>query len=289
VLAVESVSKRFGDVTALDDVSFSIERGQVFGLIGPNGAGKSTTMLVVCGLLASDSGQVRVGGIDPRQDPWRARELLGYAPQETATYPTLTVIQNLRFFAAMAGAARADVRKRVDAVVGLLELGPILNRPTRFLSGGERRKVHVAGAMMCRPPLLLLDEPTVGMDVMTRARLGEAVQALADEGTAVCFSSHYLNEVEERCDTACIIDHGRVLAMGKVANLVAQHGEPRVELAFADGTRRSEPCEGTDVRGVLERLGDLGSGVTSVHLLQPSLEAVFTSLTGTRFEEGGKG
>lgn len=285
MLAVESVSKRFGDVAALDEVSFSIEPGQVFGLIGPNGAGKSTTMLLVCGLLACDSGQVRVGGLDPRHDPWRARELLGYAPQETATYPTLTVRENLRFFAAMAGVARADVRQRVDTVVELLELGPVLGRPTRFLSGGERRKVHVAGAMMCRPPLLLLDEPTVGMDVMARGHLGDAVRALADDGTAVCFSSHYLNEVEETCDAACIIDHGRVLAIGKIAELVAQHGEPRVEISFADGTLRSEPCDGADVRGVLERLGDLGSGVTSVHLLKPSLEAVFTSLTGTRFGE----
>lgn len=287
MLLVESVSKRFGDVTALDDVTFSIEPGQMFGLIGPNGAGKSTTMLLACGLLACDSGRVRVGGLDPRQDPWRVRELIGYASQETATYPTLTVRENLRFFASMAGAARGDVRRRADAVTELLGLGPVLGRPTRFLSGGERRKVHVAGAMMCRPPLLLLDEPTAGMDVMARQSLGDAVQALADEGSAICFSSHYLQEVEERSDAVCIIDRGRVLAIGKIADLVAQHAEPRVEISFADGTRRSEPCNGADVRGVLERLGDFGSSVTSVHLLRPSLEAVFTSLTGTR--SGGDG
>ena len=300
MLGVEGVRKRYDDVVALDGVSLSIDAGEICALLGPNGAGKTTLVSIICGLRHPDAGSVMVDGIDAVRNSQAARERIGFAPQELAIYPIVTVRENLVFAGELADLRRAELATRIGEVAEALELTDFLDRPARALSGGEKRRVHTGMAMIGRPELLLLDEPTTGVDVATRVRLLDAVRRLAEQdGTAVCYSTHYLPEVEALGASVTIIDHGRVVARGQVAELIAAHARTVIELQFdgdapiiphpaavTDGevvrVETDQPAQ--DAATILSGLDGSAGRLRGLEIITPSLESVFLTLTGRRYE-----
>jgi ABC-2 type transport system ATP-binding protein len=236
VLAVEGLRKAYDDVVALDGVDLEAAPGQIVGLLGANGAGKTTLVSIVAGLRKADAGRVRVGDVDALAQPHRARELLGIAPQETGVYPTATARENLAYFGRLAGLRGKLLDQRVDEAAEALELHDLLDREAQTLSGGEQRRVHTAMAIVKRPPLVLLDEPTVGADVSTRAQLLVSVRTLAAEGAAVVYSTHYLPEIEILDADVTILDRGRVIARGKASALVDEHDADNLDDVFLELT-----------------------------------------------------
>ncbi len=303
LLEVRGLRKSYGTRTALAGIDLDVAAGEIVGLLGPNGAGKTTLVSILAGLRQADAGRVTIGGIDALAHPHRARRLLGLAPQETGIYPTLTCRENLRFFAELTGLRRRELRRAVDSVAEALQLTDLLDRRAQQLSGGERRRLHTALALVHRPPLVLLDEPTTGADVRTRARLLQLVEELASAGSAVVYSTHYLTEIEQLGASVVILDQGRTIARGSVAKLVAAHAANVVELTFngpvppiptsahgahmdVDGSvlrvHTREP--GAVTAAILEDLGARASELRSLEVVQPSLEAVFLELTGRRYQ-----
>lgn len=221
VLRACGLRKRFGEVTALDGFDLEVDAGEVAGLVGHNGAGKTTFARATAGLVRPDAGRLEVDGVDVGKDPERARPMIGLAPQELALYPTVTARENLLFFAGLYGLRRREARRRTDALGHALGLSDVLERRTKDLSGGQQRRLQAATAMIHRPRLLLLDEPTVGADPLTRGSLLAFVRAAADEGAAVVYTTHYLPELDTLDATMAVADHGRVLARGRRAELLA--------------------------------------------------------------------
>jgi ABC-2 type transport system ATP-binding protein len=300
MLSVVGASKRYGAQTALEHVSLEVRAGEIVGLLGPNGAGKTTLVSIVAGLRRPDAGSVRVGGIDVLRTPQRARELIGLAPQDTGVYPTLTVYDNLRFFAGLAGVRAREVRGRIDAVASALLLDALMHRRASELSGGERRRLHTAIALVHHPPLVLLDEPTTGADVQTRGQVLGLVRALADEGSAVVYSTHYLHEIEELQAHIAFIDRGRIVARGELADLVRRYGSSALELTFHRDVPPEARVSGAIVNGssvaiptdnpahtagqLLPRLGPHASELRAIEIVRPSLESVFLTVTGRRYD-----
>lgn len=298
-LVVEHVSKAYAARQALSDVSLRIGRGEVLGLLGPNGAGKSTLIAIVAGLLAPDGGSVRICGHEVRSDGLAARRLVGLAPQDLGLYLQSPVAANMRFFGEVAGVKRTVLPARIDELASLLDLGEILDRRPHELSGGEKRRVHTAIAMLNRPALLLLDEPTAGVDVHTRRRILDVVSGLAMEGTAVCYTTHYLDEAEEVADSATIISAGEVVASGSIGDLIAREGDAVLELRLDGGVPEELERIGTPLRDrsvvrlpapdvgatIAEALAVVDHGrILSIEVVRPSLENVYLNATGRRIE-----
>ena len=303
MLEVEGLRKAYGDVVALDGVDLGVAAGEICALLGPNGAGKTTLVSIVAGLRHANAGSVTVNGVDALHHSDRARQFIGLAPQDLAIYPTLAVRDNLAFFGELAGLWGRRLDRRIDEVSEALELTPLLSRQGHTLSGGEKRRLHTAMAILHRPPLLLLDEPTTGVDVQTRNRVLDSVRHLADEdGCAVCYSTHYLHEVEALEASVAIIDHGHIIARGQVGDLVARHGRTAVELVFEgeppaiDLDRRVEQFDTTvrvftdtpaaDAATILTRLGRDAERLRALEIVSSSLESVFLTLTGRRYASG---
>jgi ABC-2 type transport system ATP-binding protein len=302
LLEIAGVYKRYGDKPALAGVDLTIQPGEVCCLLGPNGAGKTTLASIVAGLRRPDQGSVHVAGVDVLKHPFEARKRLGYAPQELAIYPMATVRDNLRLFATLAGLRGQLRRSRIDESAQLLGLEDLMDRQAGLMSGGEQRRLHAAMALLHRPRVLLLDEPTVGADVGTRTKLLDFVRALAGQGTAVCYSTHYLAEVEEMDATVALIDHGRIVARGQVRELIASHAGSVVELRFdgpapalstggaaavVEGDRLRLPTHdpATDAAAALQLAALHGARVVGVDFIRPSLDSVFLALTGSRLAE----
>jgi ABC-2 type transport system ATP-binding protein len=299
LLELDGLSKGYGEVHALVGVDLRVERGEAVCLIGPNGAGKTTLVSMIVGLRRPDTGTVRVDGVDPVVRP-EMRERIGFAPQDTGVYPSLTVAENLRFFGRLGGLRGRLLAARVEETAVALGVADLLGRRTEHLSGGERRRVHVASAVLTRPPLVVLDEATAGIDVDARHHLIEFVRSRAAGGSAVLYSTHYMQEVEDLGAEVVILDHGRVIARGEVRDLLRRHGSVAVELAF-DG-----PPPALDLPWPTAQLGhvlritteDAAAAVVAVfaalrpetfrlrtiEILRPNLEAVFVTLTGRRFD-----
>ncbi len=227
VLALDGVVRRYrGRPTpALDGVDLTVAPGQVLALLGPNGAGKSTLIGVASGLLKPDAGTARVVGVDPHRRRSIVRATVGLAPQEIGIYPALTVRQNLRVLGEMYGLRPRRARERADELLGPFALDDLADRPAGELSGGQRRRVHAAGALINAPRLVLMDEPTAGADPRTRSDILRVVRAAADEGAAVLYTTHYLPEVEQLDADVALLEAGRIIAADSVAGLVARHAE----------------------------------------------------------------
>jgi ABC-2 type transport system ATP-binding protein len=282
-LTVERLSKAFGAKLAVDDVSLSVGAGEIVGVLGPNGAGKTTTMSCISGLLRPDRGAVTICGDDALRDGRRARRHLGIATQRIGVYPYLDVETNLRFFATLRGVARRELDRLVAQTVEPLGLGALLSSRVGRLSTGQQRLVHVAGAMIGLPPVLLLDEATANLDVSARRLVLDMVRKSAHDGTAVLYSSHYLAEIEKLCQRVVILVDGRVLAAGSVAELVEHHGGGRVELTVAG---RRIVRDGADLAAALRSVGSL-ERIESARVVRPSLEAVFRVLAGAQIRDDG--
>ena len=284
-LRVDGLRRTYGDTVAVDDVCFTVPAGHVVGLVGANGAGKTTTISCVAGLQHADTGEVAICGVPVSSDRIDGPGPdLGLAGQEVSLYPELSARINLEFFAELLGLSPAEIRASIAELSQRLDLEPLLDTKVRFLSGGQRQLIHVATALVHHPRLVLLDEPSTGLDPRARADMLQAIQWTAGRGAGVLFSSHRLTEVEEVCDEVIVLHHGRVVAAGPLHEVVARNGEPHVEIRRRGGT---ETRPGTDVAAALAEAGDL-SDIEGVAVVQPSLESVFFSLTGIDLAHGAE-
>jgi ABC-2 type transport system ATP-binding protein len=274
VITVHNLSKRFGSVQALDGLSFEVPKGKVFGLLGPNGAGKSTAMSICTGLLRQDTGTVDIGGAGSPATP-STRRLLGLAPQQVALYQNLSARENLVFLAGLYAVPNAH--QRADQLLELVGLLPRATDRVSGFSGGMARRLNLAAAIVHDPPVILLDEPTAGVDPQSRSNILELVQRLARDGRTVIYTTHYMEEAQRLCDVVAIVDRGRVLAQGTVPELIAQHGgQSTVVVSHQDGEQRIPTA---DPLREIERVLGRG-GATAVRIEPPDLEQVFLSLTG---------
>ncbi|HWH31108.1 MAG TPA: ABC transporter ATP-binding protein [Egibacteraceae bacterium] len=234
VLRCEGLRQAYGRRVAVDGVGFTIAEGEAYGLLGPNGAGKTTTISMLCGLLSPDAGHVEVAGHRMDAEPFAAKALIGYVPQELALYPDLSARENLTFFGRVQGLSGAELRARVAHALEVAGLVDRAGDRVEAYSGGMKRRVNIAVGLLHRPKLLVLDEPTVGVDPQSRAAILDTVQALNADGMALLYTSHYMEEVERVCHRIGILDEGRLIAEGTHDELVglvgAQPGAPRPTL-----------------------------------------------------------
>jgi len=221
VIVTRALSRRFGDLVAVRDVSLEVQRGEIFGVLGPNGAGKSTTIRMLCGILDPTSGEGTVVGFDIRRDPERVKERIGYMTQRFSLYEDLTVEENLKFYAGIYGVPLSRLKKRVGEVLERTGLGARRGQLAGTLSGGWKQRVALASATIHEPPLLFLDEPTAGVDPVSRREFWEQIHALSHEGTTVLLTTHYMDEAE-RCHRLAFIFGGSVLDVGTPDDIVAR-------------------------------------------------------------------
>ena len=304
VLSCRDLRKRFGDLVAVDGVGFEIGPGERYGLLGPNGAGKTTTVSMVCGLLEPDGGEVFVAGEKMDGRSTSPKGAVGYVPQEIALYPDLTGRENLKFFGRLYGLTGAELGDRVEGALETVALTDRADERVDKYSGGMKRRLNIAAGLLHSPKLLVLDEPTVGVDPQSRNAILENVEELARGGMAVLYTTHYMEEAERLCDRVAIMDAGQIIAEGTRRELVDKLGElDRVEIGgsgpLSKLVRRAKALDDVEdasasegavhvlVRGgrhVLPRLIEAadatGVSVQSVEVIEPDLEAVFLHLTG---------
>ncbi|MBB0242722.1 ATP-binding cassette domain-containing protein [Streptomyces alkaliphilus] len=272
MLEVSGLTKRYGEVQALGGFDLTVRPGEIVGLVGHNGAGKTTFVDVVSGLIRPDEGTVLIAG----RPPVPHRHLIGVSPQHIALYPSVTVREHLKLFGGLAGLRRRALRSAVEELAEDLRLTAFLDRPAGLLSGGQQRRTQAGVALIHRPRLLLLDEPTAGADPETRQALLETVRGRAAEGAAVVYTTHYLTELTELEATLAVAKAGRVVARGTAAELLADlSGEVVLEFADGEEIRRST----TDPTGTLMRLlAETTHTVTSVDVRKPDLDDLYRSL-----------
>ncbi len=304
VLTCTGLEKRFGARQAVAGIGFEIGRGETYGLLGPNGAGKTTSISMVCGILARDAGTVVVDGRPIDVGTTAAKAAIGYVPQDLAIYPDLTALENLRFFGRLYGMGGPSLERRMTQVLEVVDLQDRARERTEQYSGGMKRRLNIAIGLLHTPKLLILDEPTVGVDPQSRNAILESVARLSSEGMGILYTTHYMEEAERLCDRIGIIDEGRIIAEGtrqelvelvggrdKVSLTIAGDGKAAAErIGQLEGVVGSTPREGgidvlvTGARRMLPRILEAATGngvaIRSVEVVEPDLEAVFLHLTG---------
>ena len=311
VLAVDGLVHRYGELTAVDGVSFRIDPGETYGLLGPNGAGKTTTISMVAGLIPAHEGSVTVVGQPMSPRTVDAKRHIGLVPQDLAIYPELTARENLTFFGRLQRLRGSELAARVDEVLDLIGLTDRAKDPTKEFSGGMKRRLNIGIGLLHQPALLILDEPTVGVDPQSRNAILESVETLSVEGMAVLYTTHYMEEAERLCDRVAIVDAGRVQAEGTrdelirltggvdtirltgsgdlVAAATALRGLSAVEGVAAD--RRTLACTvreaPTAVAGVVNAATGAGMVLDGVEISRPDLESVFLHVTGKALRDCG--
>ncbi|WP_134701780.1 ABC transporter ATP-binding protein [Ammoniphilus sp. YIM 78166] len=231
MILVNHLSKKYGEIQAVHDVSFFVERGECFGLLGPNGAGKSTTIKMLTTLADMDEGQVLIGGFDLQLDPMSIRRLIGYVPQAISVDGTLTGYENLLLFAKLYGLPKKDRLERIQEVTELLDLAEVANRQAKSYSGGMIRRLEIGQAILHKPKVLFLDEPTVGLDPVARQSVWSHLEALrANEKMTIIMTTHYMEEAESMCSNIAIMSKGCIAARGTLQELQAQAGKPEASM-----------------------------------------------------------
>ncbi|MEX2563203.1 MAG: ABC transporter ATP-binding protein [Nitriliruptoraceae bacterium] len=304
VLTCRGLERSFGRLKAVDGVDLDIAQGETYGLLGPNGAGKTTTISMIAGLLEPDAGETRVAGQVMTPSATDAKASVGLVPQDLAIYPDLTARENLTFFARLYRMERDARQTRVNEVLDVTGLADRADDRAGTYSGGMKRRLNIGIGLLHRPTLLILDEPTVGVDPQSRNAILASIETLADEGMSVLYTTHYMEEAERLCDRIGIIDQGKVIAEGTRRELISMVGENdlvRLEVA-GDATRAAEACRGVAgvgsvdvddtavvclVENAGERLASMlaavteaGVGINGVSVREPDLEDVFLHLTG---------
>jgi ABC-2 type transport system ATP-binding protein len=308
-IQVRGVVKRFGDVLALDGLDLTAAHGSVVALLGPNGAGKTTLVRVLATLLDADSGSASVLGLDVRRDAARVRERIGLAGQYAAVDENLTGLENLTMVDRLYGAKRSTAKARGRELLARFDLLDAADRPTKTYSGGMRRRLDLAAALVAQPPVLFLDEPTTGLDPRSRLSLWGVIEALVEEGTTVLLTTQYLDEADRLADTIAVIDHGRLIAEGTSDELKDRLGGERLEIRLDDGAdvgaavlalapmsdeapARDDGVIKVSVRErtgaiveAVRRLSEANVGVDDLALRRPTLDDVFLALTGHGADE----
>ena len=276
MLTLTNVQRRFGHIVAVDGLSLSVRRGEILGLLGPNGAGKSTTVSLSVGLLAPDAGKVAIEGHGNPADP-TVRRHIGVAPQALALYDALSGAENLRFFGEVYGLSGAALDRRVTWCLDFVGLSDRKDDRTLGYSGGMKRRLNLAAALMHDPQMLLLDEPTVGVDPQSRNKIVESIEALQQQGRTIIYTTHYMEEAERLCDRIAIIDAGKLLALGTLGELLEAHGGAPTLMVKTNGEERR--TQSPDPLAELNRIAAT-STIDAFQMEQPTLEQVFLRLTG---------
>lgn len=281
---VRGLTKRYGDVTAVDDVSFEVPAGGVFAFLGTNGAGKSTTIGALTTVIQPDAGSLRVAGHDVRTDGDAVRRAIGVVFQDSLLDGSLTVRENLTVRARPYLGTAAAIRERIDRLERIIDLGEFIDRRYSRLSGGQRRRADIARALLHDPEIVFLDEPTTGLDPASRQMVWATIHELRErDGLTVFLTTHYLEETEE-ADRVCIIDRGRIVADGTPAELRARHSSSVLSLVTAAGTERIAVSDASDARRIL---ADRGDAVIDFEFRHGRMDDVFLALTGRPVEGGG--
>jgi linearmycin/streptolysin S transport system ATP-binding protein len=306
ILEAHHLLKNFGDITAVNGISFSIDQGEIFSLLGPNGAGKTTTISMLSCLISPTEGDALIAGHSIVKEPLGVKRLIGIVPQEIALYDALSARENLVFWGRMYGMGGVALRQRVDQALGQIGLVDKADQRVSTYSGGMKRRVNIAVGLLHHPQVIYMDEPTVGIDPQSRRNILDAVKELNQQGMTVLYTTHYMEEAQELSDRVGIIDHGELIAMGTQKELTQMVGEydvlrlhlvedqPAGPLAdelcgLPDVVRCSAadhevvlvvPEAETALAPVITRANELGYKVRSVDMQEPNLEAVFLHLTG---------
>jgi linearmycin/streptolysin S transport system ATP-binding protein len=304
VLEVTGLRKSFGSTVAVKDVSFKVARGERFGLLGPNGAGKTTTISVITGTLDADSGSVTVDGEVVSTSSYGAKRKIGYVPQEIALYDEISARDNLRFFGALYGLGATQIARATDAALTLSGLHERAGDDVKTFSGGMKRRLNIAVALMHDPELLVCDEPTVGVDPQSRHAIFETLLKLADAGKTILYTTHYMEEVEKLCPHVAVMDHGEIVANGLLTELQNQHSSAKdvvieleaptvLDLITGALNMRQEGASlffevddlTEDLPTVLTSLAESGARIASIRCQSASLEDVFLRLTGSSLRD----
>jgi ABC-2 type transport system ATP-binding protein len=309
LVAINGLVKKYGGRVAVQDVSFSIQEGEIFGLLGPNGAGKTTTLSILSTLLIPDEGKVTISDCDLIREAKQVKRLIGSVPQELALYPTLSAWDNLAFFGRIYGLQGLELKGRITTVLALVGLSDRAGDAVRTFSGGMKRRLNIAAGLIHKPRILFLDEPTVGVDPQSRNFIFEHVERLNEEGMTIVYTTHYMEEAERLCDRVAIMDQGRVLALDSTKGLIDMLGGGVIYLGLSQAALESLlPAVGAlghvstvaredgrfkietkNARLALLELIELCSAhnvsILSLEMLEPNLESVFLHLTGKRLRD----
>jgi ABC-2 type transport system ATP-binding protein len=314
-IETKSLSKSFGDLNAVDNISFNVENGEIFGFLGPNGAGKSTTMMILTTLLKPTSGQALVSGFDVKTNPKQVRQKIGYVQQESTVDEYLTGRENLLLQARLNHIPKDLIKERIDEVLDLIELSDKQNDAVVTYSGGMRKRLDIAGGLLHRPKVLFLDEPTVGLDIQTRRKIWEYIKKIHEEFEMTIFlSTHYMEEADQLCDRIGIIDGGKIQVIDTPQNMKSAMGNEVISLTIEKNESENDflselknielikkinedqnkitlfASKGTEViPKIFQISSDLKIKINSISLTQPTLDDVFISYTGheIRSDEGG--
>jgi len=308
LVEVENLSKTYGDVHAVDNVTFDIQQGEIFGLLGPNGAGKSTTINVLCTYTELTAGKVTVAGHSVTAEPEAVKRAVGVVPQDIALYPDLNAVENLRFFGRMYDVPKATLEGRIGDLLELVGLTEHARKRVEHYSGGMKRRLNLAVGLLSEPRFLMLDEPTVGVDPQSRNAIFENIQALNRQGLTALYTTHYMEEAELLCHRVAIMDEGRIIALDTPQHLIHTLGTGLIHLGVRDineemlrrlralpqvkaVARRDDTLafETVDAQGaLLDIIGlfnETDTPMTSLEILEPNLESVFIQLTGKQLRD----
>ncbi len=306
VLEVHNLVKKYGGKSAVDDISFDIQEGEIFSLLGPNGAGKTTTISILSTLFMPTEGDASIFGFSVTKNPMEVKRLIGVVPQEIALYDDMTALENLNFWGEMYGLSGSALKTRVKELLEQIGLADRAKERIKTYSGGMKRRVNIAVGLLHKPRLLFMDEPTVGIDPQSRRSILDSVKSLNDAGMTILYTTHYMEEAQELSDRVGIIDHGKLIALGTQSELTAQVGEMDTlilhlgenedpehlaqGLKTLSGVLQADPSDHTValvtpsaeelLAQVVSRANELGIKIHSVDIREPNLEAVFLHLTG---------
>ena len=307
-VAVENLVKKYGDITAVDHLSFTVSKGEIFGLLGPNGAGKSTTLNIITTLTDFDKGKVTVDGLDIREHKAEIKRLIGMVPQDIAIYDHLNALENVKFFASLYGYGKSDLTKNAMEALEFVGLSDKIKVKPKQMSGGMRRRLNIACGIAHKPKLIVLDEPTVGVDAQSREHILNSIRLLRDRGATVIYTSHYMQEVEQICDRIAIIDKGQLIACGTETELVSMVTDvqtvfikTKIPINFEKETFEKKiklmpgvkgiseedsvikldiSVEQNNIGHIIQEFINFGLPIISIKSELPSLDTLFLTLTG---------
>lgn len=308
IIKIKGLQKSFDKIVAIKNIDLEIAKGEFFGLLGPNGAGKTTTINILSSVLKPDAGEVTINGFDLQKEPSRCKQSIGIVPQELALYEELTAKENLLFWGSLYGISKTEANSRAEEMLQLFELNSRKNSLIKTFSGGMKRRVNIAAAMLHRPEILLMDEPTVGVDPQSRHQIYEVIAGFAKQGVTIIYTTHYMDEIEKLCNRIGIIDNGEIIACGTLDELREKTGANKSIIIYFEN-KNEEAIQklkslfgdkikifddkiiyrtskiSHDLPMLIEKCASSCSSITNIALENASLETVFLNLTGRKLRD----